>query len=270
MSEKPKHKATPAFRSNDAEAAFKHFSVLVAGIPEDEVETLNADPINVLNNCQRGIEAIQPHLARVAEAAPLVDQSHLLELPSVALALQFAASRVFTPASPQDIAERQSRLRPLRRAGIAYLTCAAELGLVPSEPVNQIKKDRGPIDEADDGVQIAATMRAHAGALAGKHPFTEEQLTQLSTDGSWLLTQLKPRTAVRDKKAKDPQALLRDQLWTDIQRRHDVLYQAGVAVWGRRKVDEHIPSLHAQAAVKSAAAKPPAGGQAPSGGSKPE
>jgi hypothetical protein len=257
MSEKSRSKVKPPFLSTDSAAAFEHFSALVAGTPEDQIETLNADPMVVLHNCQRGLDAIRPHLAHVAEALPLVDQNDFLELPSIALALQFAASRVFTPASPQEIAERQARLRPMRRMGLAYLGVAAELGLVPSGPVDNIKKNRGPLDEADDGVQIAAMFSQHAAALAGKHPFSAESLKQLGEDGNWLLTQIKPRTAVRDKGAPDPQAVARDRLWTDLQRRYDVLYHAGVAVWGRRKVDEHIPSLHAQAPQTAKAAATP-------------
>jgi hypothetical protein len=43
-------------------------------------------------------------------------------------------------------------------------------------------------------------------------------------------------------------------------RRYDVLYMAGVALWGRRKVDEHIPPLRQRAPTpaKPKPAEPPA------------
>jgi hypothetical protein len=40
-------------------------------------------------------------------------------------------------------------------------------------------------------------------------------------------------------------------LWTELNRCDDERYKAGVEVWGRRKVDEHLPSLFARQTVKT-------------------
>jgi hypothetical protein len=38
--------------------------------------------------------------------------------------------------------------------------------------------------------------------------------------------------------------------------RYDDLYQAGMAIWGRRGVDKHLPALRARAVTKAAPGAP--------------
>jgi hypothetical protein len=51
---------------------------------------------------------------------------------------------------------------------------------------------------------------------------------------------------VPGKAERNPDAVVRGQLWTELDRRHDELYKAGVILWGPRGVDDHIPALHAR------------------------
>ena len=244
----------PAFVSEDSEACFQHFSPLVATIPEDAFERYTADPEIARVNLVRGVDVVRPHLDHVAKALPLVPVAELLELPSLALALGFAANRVFTPASRLEIRARQDSLRPLRSMTLLYLEIAAGLGLVPEDRVKKIRADRGPIDEARDGVAIVACFHEFAPKLANKHPFTVEALAKLAEDGNWLLKQLLPSGATAEKGATNPDTLARDRLWTEVVRRYDLLYQAGVAIWGRRGVDAHIPALQSRVVTAHAAA----------------
>ncbi|MEO5726224.1 MAG: hypothetical protein ABI134_09280 [Byssovorax sp.] len=247
-------KAPPAFVSEDSEACFKHFSPLVATTPEDALERYAADPEIVRVNIVRGLDAVRPHLDHIAKALPLVSIAELLELPSLTLALGFAANRVFTPASRLEIRARQDSLRPMRSMTLLYLEVAADLDLVPRDLVRKIRADRGPVDEARDGVAIVACFRENAKDLLNKHPFTEEALARLAEDGNWLLKQLLPSGATAEKGATNPDSLVRDRLWTEVVRRYDLLYQAGVALWGRRGVDAHIPALQSRVVTAHAAA----------------
>ncbi len=267
MPDKLKAKPNPAapFVSEDSESCVKHFSKVVESLPLDQLETLNADPAIVRVNVQRGVDEVRAHLDHVAKALPLLDANRFLELPSLVLALTFVNNRLFTPASPQEIAVRQATLRPSRRLTLAYLEIAAELKLVPSEPVAAIRADNGAIDEANDGIAIAAFFREKSAALAGKHPFPPEMLKKLDEDGHWLAKQLVPSDALRTKGETNPDAILRDRLWTEIVNRFDDLYQAGVAIWGRRGVDKHIPGLRARAVTKAAPVAPEKSGT-PEGG----
>lgn len=200
------------------------------------------------------MDAVRPHLAQVRKALPLLDVNDFLELPSLALGLGLAVDRIFVPASPQEIRARQASLRPVRSQALRYLEVAAELGLVPGDRVKKIRANTGPVDEARDGVAIAALFIDSEAALAGKHPFSAGALEQLGDDGNWLISQLLPSGATAEKTERSPQAVVRDQLWTDVLRRYDELYQAGVAIWGRRKVDEHIPALHSRVSAAAATA----------------
>lgn len=253
---KPKNQPILPFTSESAEACFLHFSKIVSGSPAPETGRWNADAELLRVNVCRGVEAILPHLDTVAKTLPLLDRNRLMELPALARALGFAADRVFVPASAGEIQARQRRLRPTRALTLAFLEVAAGLGLVPAARVAKIRAGKGPIDEARDAVAIAALFNEHAGALANKHPFSKASLDQLAEDGDWLLAQLLPASAAPEKAEKGEDARVRDQLWNELRARYDDLFQAGVAVWGRRGVEDHIPALRARAATPKSKASP--------------
>lgn len=260
MPDKSNQKHIAPFLSEDSEACFIHFCKSVAVITADKIEILNADPDIVRVNVGRGVDAVRPCLDQIVKSLPLLDVNDFLELPAISLALGFSVNRIFVPASPQEIRTRQQRLRPVRSVTLSYLEIVAELGLVPADPVKHIRANKGPLDEAYDAVAIAVMFQKFEAILAGKHPFTKEALQQLADDGNWLIKQLLPAGATPGKTERNADTVLRDRLWTDLVRRYDALYQAGVAIWGRRGVDEHIPALHARAVAttpKSAAAPSP-------------
>lgn len=233
----------PAFETTDPAAAFDHFAPLVANLAESQLDVWNADADIVRVNARRAVDALAPHWAQIQQALPLVSVSQLKEIPSLALALAFAADRVFKPASPQDIRAHQSSLRPARRLALKQLEIFVELGLVSDARVQPIKADRGPVDEANDAVAIVALFQEHAAAWQNKHPFTPAFLQKLSADGQWLLGQLVPKGATPEKGSLSADVLARNRLWTELNRRYDDLYKAGVEVWGRRHVDAHLPTL---------------------------
>jgi hypothetical protein len=96
----------------------------------------------------------------------------------------------------------------------------------------------------------------NAAAWKNKHPFQDAFLDKLADDGHWLLGQLVPKGAKPEKAGRSEETLTRDRLWTELNRRYDDLYKAGVEVWGRRKVDEALPSLLARQASKAQPQEP--------------
>jgi hypothetical protein len=127
----------------------------------------------------------------------------------------------------------------------------SEMGLVSKDRVRAIRTDRGPVDEANDAVAMVALFRDHAADWQNKHPFHDAFLQTLADDGNWLLGQLVPKGAKPEKAGRSEDAFTRDRLWTELNRRYDDLYKAGVEVWGRRKVDEHLPSLFTRQTSKT-------------------
>lgn len=255
MPEKSKTKShgQGPFLSEDSTTCLDHFTPIVAGIPVTELEKFNADPTLVRKNVERGVEAVRPHLDHVHKALPLLDSKRFLELPSLLLALTFHYNNMVAVADPNEVAERQARLRPVRQWTLTFLEIMAEMGKIPSKPIENIRADSGPVDEANDGIAIAAQFEKHQAVLHNKHPFPPEMLKQLSEDGHYLAKVLTPKGTAPGQKSGQPtpDQLLRDRLWTEIVRRYDDLYQAGVAIWGPRNVDKHIPPLRARARLKS-------------------
>lgn len=249
---------TQAFETTDPAAAFAHFAPLVQNISDADLEVWNADADIVRINAQRAVDVLAPHWAHIERALPLVSVTQLKEIPSLALAVGFAAERVFTPASPQEIRAHQASLRPARRLALAQLEIFAELRLVSRDQVQAIRADRGPVDEANDAVAIVALFRDNAAAWQNKHPFDGAFLQRLSDDGQWLLAQLVPKGAKSEKAAPSEETLVRNRLWTELNRRYDNLYKAGVEVWGRRHVDEHLPTLLTRVVTKTEAPAPAA------------
>lgn len=255
MTEQPTN--NPPFLTDDVLAAVRHFTPLVATIPETELESWRGGADLIRINLQRGVDAIRAHMGRIQQTLPLISIPKLLELPVLGLALVHADSLVFVPASEGEIHERQQRLRPMRSQTLRQLELFAERNLVPADRVRNIRSGRGPLDEAKDAVAIQAMYEEYATVLAGKHPFTSEELTSLGRDGSWLLQQLQPDEARSAPAERQGGELLRNRLWTEISHRYDDLYTVGVALFGRRAVDDHIPPLLARAAAPARTATPP-------------
>jgi hypothetical protein len=262
----PKKASEGPFVTEDSHAAFLHFKPLVERVPEDKLDAWNGDAEIVRTNATRGVDAIRPHLDHLREALPLLNINELLELPALCFALGFAADRVFMRASTKEIQAAQKQIRPVRSQALRQLEIFAERGLLPQERVRNIRQNTGPVDEARDAVAIPALFHEFSAAVKNKHPFTAAELKQLAEKGDWLLKQLLPTGATADKGPRNPDAVLRDQLWTEVLRRYDGLYQAGVEIWGRRGVDAHIPPLMSRVATtserESAEDKPAAQGSA--------
>ena len=271
---RPLRAATPGYPramtppSADRESAFKHFAPLVAGIPESDLELWHYDAEILRVNTQRSLDALEPFLQATAKKMGHINVAEIRELPRLGLALAFADARVFIAASAQEIKTTQARQRPKRKLAMAQLVILNEMGLIkdPSK-VEAILPGRGPLDEARDGVACVAVFRDNAADVKGKHPFDDAWLAGLAADSNWLLEQLKVSGAKIDKQPKSADALVRDQLFTEIVRRYGQGKKVAVERWGWKSVDEHYPSLFARvvAAQAASAAAPvaPAVGAAP-------
>jgi len=245
--------------SADRESAFNHFAPLVAGIPESDLELWHYDAEILRVNTQRTLDALEPFLQATAKKMGHINVAEIRELPRLGLALAFADARVFVAASAREIKTTQARQRPKRKLAIAQLVILNEMGLIkdPSK-VEAILPGKGPVDEARDGVACVAVFRDNAAKVTGKHPFDDAWFAELAADSNWLLDQLKITGAKVDKQPKSPDALGRDQLFTEIVRRYGQGKKVAVERWGWKSVDEHYPSLFARVVAAPAAAAAPA------------
>jgi hypothetical protein len=242
----------------DPRLAFESFLPLAQALPEAEVEVCRAEVPIVRVNASRGVDAILPRIAEIIAKQPDLVVGELLEVKPLALALVYADDRIPLANSQGEIAERLGRVRMLRELTLQQLEIFGALGLVPADRVRAIRAGTGPLDTARDAVAITGMFVEFAEAVSGKHPFTPEHFTTLSTEGSWLVRELQPQRAIRVKDERDGAAVIRDRLWTLLQRRYEALREAAVVLFGLRRLDEYVPLLQArQVAARTPSPTPP-------------
>lgn len=242
------------FITTEPRAAFEHF-VLIAkrAVPTTALAHFRQDPRLAQHNIKAGLDAMRPHLAGIEKRFPGTTAEELLELPPLALALQYASGRVpGSKASRQEINARLKKVSRPRAMTLEFLTIAAELNLVPEARVNPIREGSGKFDMAEDCVQIAGLFVEFRESLAHKHPFTDAMLRELEQDGAWLMNALKAPGARAGKKERSPEAIERDQLARLLEERHDKLRIAAAVVFGLRKIDENVPALYSGTRVTTA------------------
>lgn len=244
-----------AFVSDQQIACFEHFSKVAEAIPDAKLPVCKLDVVLVRQNAARGLAAMRPHLDALRERMPLVSIPDLLEIPSIAHALMFSAGQIYRAASKKEIAARLKSLRPMRKMALAQLEIFGQLGLIAKNISPHIRRGYGPADAASDAVHIVAVFRENAAKLAGKHPFTKEQLDRLSEDGAWLMRTLTPKGARRWARPRNPASVLRDKLFALLRARYDELLRAAVVVFGYRKASAHVPPLGACKRPRKRAAK---------------
>ncbi|MDI3291556.1 hypothetical protein [Polyangium sp. 15x6] len=244
--------ATP-FTTDDAAAAYAYFLLLAEALPPEDVTMRGGDVSIALTNVRRGVDAIRPHVAQIPKLLPKVAVHELLELPALALALLHADGRITKATSTREIDAALTRIGPLRDLTLTYLEIVAELGLVAKDRVRAIRTGKGKLDNARDCIDIAGLFREVAPTLAGKHPFSDEQLDELAKTGTWLVQTLKPASSTRAKRARPAAAMIRDRFWKLVEDRHDQLRTVGVALFGIRNVDAHVPPLLSRTSTPKAA-----------------
>lgn len=257
--------ARSAFTDTDGPKAFQHFLPLVDQIPEKETQACRAELPLVRNNVNGSVEKVTAHLDALKVKAPATDIASLLELPALAAALVYAGGRVSTAPSTREIARRLNIIRPMRELGLKQLDVFAGMGLVPVARVRAIHEGTGILDIAQDGVDIVGTFDEFAAAVAGKHPFPKEWIETLRTESNWLVQAIKPGSAPKKQKERDPAALTRDRFWVEVNRRYDALRDAGVAIWGIARVNEFVPPIQSRAGNRPAAAQKPKTPATPAG-----
>lgn len=252
-----------AFVTTNQAEAFAHFRPLAELVPTEGLSPSPGKLALVRSNITEALEVLSPELPRVAAAMVDPPLQEVLELPALALALSFAASRV--PArsySAGEIAAARADLAPLREVTLNYLEVAAHplVALVPAERVQAIRSGKGPLDNAQDGVAIAGMFAEFAPSLEGRHPFTAAQLDQLEEVGNALVQTLQPGNAV-SAPAGEPHeaAVLRDQFEALLVERYELLKLCAAVALKPARAQALIPALRRAAVATSVAAEAPEG-----------
>lgn len=252
---KPSAKAAKAASGRaplDPKLAYEHFLPRAMALPLKEVPVARVSAAIARVNVEKAHRAISPRLSELRQIAPTLDPTCLADLPALAYAFEYAEKLVPKDQSDGSIDAALAQVSPIRQAALAYLEAASFCGLVDAGRVRAIREGTGKLDMASDAVTIAGLFEQAKGQLAGRHPFSQEQLTILRERGNWLLNRLKPSGAVRDPKSRSPEALVKDRFAKLLEDDYATLLKAAVALWGIDGYRAQIPALHASGRRRSA------------------
>lgn len=252
------------FSTTDPRLAWEHFRPLALRVEADDLAHFRYDPQLASHNVRVGLAAVEPRMDELQRRDAELDPAELLELPSLALALGFAAARVPAPkrASKGEIEAKVTAISRPRELTLRYLEVvdALEPDLFPPGRIAKIRNGKGRLDMAQDCVQIAAVFHEHAAKLAGRHPFTAEYIAAMAADGAWLLGVLRPGNAKAAPAARTPESIERDRFARLLEERYDKLRTAGVMLFGIRSVDAKVPPLYSGTRATAGEDEAPADG----------
>ncbi|MBK9264671.1 MAG: hypothetical protein IPM54_33415 [Polyangiaceae bacterium] len=150
-----------------SQKAYEEFLSEAEALADADVRPFRADGSLALHNVEMGLDAISPHADRIKAELPTVDVVALQELPDLALAVIYAAAQVdrTSDGSTGALIEKARASRTLLLASSEALAVA---GILPAHEAERIRAGTGPIDLAQDNVDLAALLTKHATAIAGK------------------------------------------------------------------------------------------------------
>ncbi len=249
-----------AFTDQNPKKAFDHFHDAAKQVPTKDLPIFNGQPLVMRANVVQALDAIEPYLPKAIELLPTARLRDVFELPSLVMALDFAAQRV--PTAKLSTGEIETLVRegtPWREVTLGYLEVVSHplVNLVPQDRVRAIRAGTGKIDKARDFVSIAGVFAEFESALAGKHPFDAAQLDRLATLGGALVQQLVPGNAPSPIAKRTPESIVRDQLAALVEDRYDHLQVIATVALGKRGADALLPALRTFVPASSAAPAAP-------------
>ncbi len=228
------------FVTGDPREAFEKVKPAAEALDEREVERFRGSAPDVNRAVRAQVSSLRPHLSVVRERAPWMDLVALQELPTLSLAVLYAAARVRGRGGKAFTAKLE-RLTVLRERTVLFLDLAAEEGVIPVKVARSIGFEDGPVATARDAVAIAKVFRDYSDSLQWRHPFKGSTLRALAKDGAWVLSELTARA-----EGSSPEGVILDRMGTLLARGCEDLAVACVAVWGADAAQERMgPTLAA-------------------------
>lgn len=244
-----------------AEAEYAKHADAARAIDARDVKTFTGDAMIALFNVRVGVKAVVAARAMFEQDpnAPKVDFAALEGTVGVAQALTLATRRAErVVVANTGLRAKLSDAAKTRRALLASAVALAEGGVIDASEVARIRKGRGPMDTAQDCIDLAALFRANAARIQGRTTVTAEQLRDAAKLGNELVAALTPAGAKTAAPTKEnaPEAEMRDRMAVLLARRYFEVERAAGWLWGRA-LDEHVPALLARSTSSRKLAKTP-------------
>lgn len=211
-------------------AALEALLPIARAIPEDRLRPINVALDVAVRNARRGYSAIESHLDELRRL-PGIDVEAIEGIPRTVLALLAADMQLRVLANPpSDVPATLKEARRIRKGLLLVAKGAVDLGFLPAEPVRRITRGTGPLDTANDLIQLVMLFQNHEVALQGRLAICSDTLNRALELGTWLYRTIRPIQAPRRPKDNDsPQRqaqLDRLRLWTLLHIRYDELRRA--------------------------------------------
>ncbi len=233
-------------------------------IAANEVVTFNGNAVVVFHNARAGVMAVTAERARIESDpdAPKVDFVRVESTVQAAEALVYAARLASNVvAAKTEVQAKVAEVFDLRDVLLSSAVAAVKAKLVSPDEAAKIKKvqeGKGPIDAAQDCVDLAVWFRHNAVALRSKTAVTAEQVARAEALGSEVLHLLSPAgvtAATLSPDAAAEAAEMRDRMAAVLARRHGYVGRVGGWLWGL-DVASHVPPLRSRSVSSSASSEP--------------
>ena len=239
-----------------SEQEYRRFLPAALALPAAEVKPFRADASLAHHNALEGVKNVFAREPALRDELPHEDLEALRSLPNLCLAVSFAGLAVDgTPEAASTAREDLRVARGLRRKLLKGFDALTEAGFFTAKEYLAIVAGRGPLDVADDCVQLAAKLRAKWPEIRTKTAITAAEIARAAELGTSLYTRFKSARAKASRARTGDAAAaadVRDRLWTLALTRGDRLWSVGALLFGRA-VDDYVPSLQASRGQVSAA-----------------
>jgi hypothetical protein len=226
--------------------AFEAHRAEAEALPDDRLPAaVTADLDIAYHNARLGTEAVLAEHQRIARELPRVSLQRLRALPSLVRAAMFAASQVDAPraATRNEIDTRHAALQAVRMPLLLQIQVFKAKGLVDAAVVDRLAAGRGMLDHARDGITLEHLFTENRARWAGKHPFTDDEITAMGRHGHWLLEHVQPRGAIeRNEHFNEYKRFLR-AFWALAVDVHKQLRAVAMVLWGENELDARVPKL---------------------------
>ncbi len=234
-----------------SQKAYEDFLPAAAALAETDIRPFRADASVAYHNIVAGLEAITPLFTRIQVELPKVDITALQQLPDIALGLMFAVAQV-DRSSDGTTAVLMEKARVSRNLLLKSAHALVAANILPAHVVDRIREGSGPIDLAQDNIDLAAVYTKHDTDIAGKTPVTAAQIVEAATIGTELLKRLK-RKGTKSKDAASDEVDIRDRMWTLLVVQYRELRRVGLWFWVD-DVDDHVPALQSRTITRKKSA----------------
>jgi hypothetical protein len=245
----------------EAQEAYTRFLSEANKLPASQLIPFRADAMLALANAKQSTTRVLARQSELLGKFSKEELQALAETPSVAMAVVVAHQKIEQlTGSTGEFAKVLKRAAQLRELHLLSAESNVVAGHLPEKPVEKIKKGSGHTDIAKDCIALAELYETYEKDLENRTPSTEKLRLEMSEAGTRLLFLIKTDGTPQSKPEDLNNAqLMRDRLWTLLDKRYDLLASAAVRLAGRRDAEELVPPLQSRVATsKKTNPEPPA------------